>query len=180
MIGATTHGTLPDALLRRVGAAPPLPGEETPEPTTNLDWALRWQERGLYLFPCKPALGLPIPEKWWSKASKDRSIIVDWWNEHKDADIAVVPERSNHFVISAVGEAGQDSLAALEEEYGPFNPEFEYENRWGSRHLWILNSLTGHALSSHDLLGKGIHVFGAGTYVYLPPSVAPDAYEGNN
>jgi Bifunctional DNA primase/polymerase, N-terminal len=154
---------LPLALARRIGSAPPLPGEAPPEPQTKLDWALHWHHRGLSLVCCKEWLGTPI------KDCETNSQIIAAWKANPNADIAAVPRSSGHFVIAAVGERGRESLDSLEERYGAFAPDFSTENRWGDLHLWF----KGEALTSHNFLAPGIHVYGAGTIVYMPPSAAP-------
>lgn len=157
--------SLPEALARQVGAAPPLPGEPAPEPQTKLDWAIRWARKGLHVLPCKQWLGSPIGD-----ATTHDGLIIRAWTKHPDADIAAVPHMSGHFVIATVGDRGRASLDALEEKYGDLSPDFQTENRWGDLHLWF----KGEALTSHNLLSPGLHVYGFGTIVYMPPSAAPD------
>ena len=140
-----------------------------------LDHALRWADRGLSIFPCQRFLGRPIvtgtaKTTWYTEATGNRSAIVSWWSATPDADIAAVPEMSGHFVLIATGERGRDSLYALEDEHGDLGGEFEYENAWGDLHLWF----KGSALTSHNVIGKGLHIIGAGNFVYLAPSFAPD------
>ena len=67
-----------------------------------------------------------------------------------------------------MGEVGEDSLAELEAKHGEIAAEREYTNRWGNRFMWF----PGEALSSKDQLGKGVHVYGRGRFVFLPPSLA--------
>jgi hypothetical protein len=142
------------------------------EPVTMLDHALRWAERGLYVFPCERFLGRPIPSKWHSAATDDPFKIMEQWDANPTADIGAVPAKSDHFVIVVTGDEGRASLAALEVEHGPFRPEFSYANRWGDRHLWF----PGSAFTSHHRLGRGLHVLGRGQFVYLSPSLAPDPH----
>ena len=166
---------IPDDLARMIGALPRLAGSDDGlEPETMLDWALWWAERGIPVFPCKKFLGLPIVPKWYSAASTRTKEIAEWWSEHPDADIGAVPELSGHFVISAVGDEGHESLDALETKYGDaFVAEFMTMTRWNTMQLWF----RGRALSSHNKLGPGLHVHGAGTFLYMPASLAPLAIE---
>lgn len=141
------------------------------EPWTPMDHALRWAKRKLYVFPCERFLGTPLVGEWPTKASMDRDQIITWWAQVPDADIAAVPHKSGHFVVVATAaEDGPASLAEFEEEHGPLPAEFRYENYWGDEHAWI----KGEAVTSHHRLGRGLHVLGAGHFVYLPPSWAPD------
>jgi hypothetical protein len=168
-----TLSDLPLEIARQIGAAPQLAGVATPEPETTLDWALHWAARGLHIFPCERFLGRPMVPKWYTEATNNAAQIVEWWAAHPTADIGVVPEHSGHFVLSAVGEDGLESLDALEAKYGEFSPDFTTFTGWETEHLWF----KGRALSSHNRLGLGLHVFGAGTHVYLPPSWAPLSIE---
>ncbi len=165
--------SLPLDLARRIGAISDLVGSpDEVLPQTQLDWALRWAHRGLHVFPCQSILGTPIPKKWYAVATPEVSHIVEWWSETSDADIAAVPELSGHFVFAVCGEAGEQSLAALESRHGKLAPEFETDTRWGIRHLWF----KGRALTSHDYLGAGLNVIGPGRFVFLPDSLAPDNF----
>lgn len=163
---------IPDDLARMIGALPQLAGSDgdAPEPETMLDWALWWAVRGVHVFPCKSFLGIPVMPKWYSAASISTGQLAEWWSARPDADIGAVPELSGHFVISAVGQEGQASFDALEEKYGKtLVPEFMTMTRWNTVQYWF----KGRALSSHNKLGPGLHVHGAGTYLYMPASMAP-------
>lgn len=166
-----SDGILHNDLARKIGAVAELVGtDDDPLPETMLDWAIRWAQQGLHIFPCKSFLGSPIPPKWYSVATNNVSQLVEWWSETPNADIAAVPELSGHFVLAAVGVNGLASIDALEEGYGALCPLFTTETIWGDLHLWF----KGRALTSHGLLGPGVHVHGPGTFVYMPASLAPD------
>lgn len=169
----SNKGFLPDALARRVGAAPPLPGEAGPEPQTMMDWALHWARKGLHVFPCENYVGNPLVEKWHKAATKNASQISEFWSAFPDADIACVPDLSGHFAIGIVGNTGLASLQKIEGAYGKLSPALVVKNRWNNQYLFFC----GGALSSHDELGLGVHVFGAGRYLFLPPSLARIAEE---
>src|SRR5438105_6246467 len=107
-------------LARLVGLK--IPGERAADPETMLDWALHWGKLGLHVFPCSRCLGSPLlmkPNEWYSAAVPHTAKIIEWWSEHRDADIGAVPSKSDHYVIIAAGASGADSLAEIEEEYGP-------------------------------------------------------------
>lgn len=158
-------------LAGAVGALPiSVRGADDSQPMTLLDWALHWAGRGISLFPCKSFLGSPLVSKWYSAASNQPGQLIEWWSETQDADIGAVPDKSGHFVLAAIGGQGRVSLKHLEKMHGPLCPEFRTETRWGDYHLWF----AGKALTSHNALGPGLHVLGAGTFVYMPASIAPD------
>jgi hypothetical protein len=68
-----------------------------------------------------------------------------------------------------VGDEGFNSVDALEAKHGVLVPALTTPTRWGSTNLWF----NGSAMSSHNLLGRGLHVYGPGTFIYLPASLAP-------
>ena len=156
-------------LARRLGAT--APDVERPEPEVMLDWALHWARQGMKIFPCARFLGTPLVEHWYRDATQEISFIVKWWSENPTADIAAVPDRSDCFVIIAAGEIGAESLAEIEAEHGELPTQYRYMTaRDESEHLWI----KGEAITSHNKIGRGLHVLGRGHYVYIPASWAPD------
>jgi hypothetical protein len=133
-----------------------------------LDHALGWVAlRGLHVFACEEFLGEPHTDNWYRAATTERDKIVQMWSQDPTADVAAVPERSGHYVLIAVGEAGAESKARFEEENGLLQPEFKYWNYFGAEHLWF----KGSAFTSR--IDQAFHIIGPGRYVYLPPSHAP-------
>jgi hypothetical protein len=160
-------------LARRIGLK--VSGDERPKPETMLDWALRWAARGVHVFPCARCLGSPLVRDWYRQATAITSQLVEWWSEWRDADVAGVPSKSGHYLIIAAGATGADSLAEIEAEYGRLPAEFRYMTARGeSEHLWMKCDPADYPITSHHRLGRGLHVIGAGQYVYLPASWAPD------
>jgi hypothetical protein len=159
-------------LLRLFGAMPNpniltmKPDNGCPTPRTMIGWALYWQGRGLKLFPCTPFTGRPLVPRWPRSASDKDAQIVEWWSELRDADIATVPDAAGCFVVVAVGEEGRDNLYSIDGSYD--DPLLETERADGSLHLWF----PGRAPSQR--LSDGLYVFGVGSYLYMPGSLAPD------
>jgi hypothetical protein len=148
------------------------------DPVSMMDWALHWQERGLVLFPCSKFLGDPLLQNWYAPANKfgnggatnGRASVIMWWSQWPYADIAAVPHKSEHFVIIAVKEeGGYDSLGKIRGDLPDL--DFKHWAPWGEHHLWFKSSSL--VQTSHHRLGRGLHVMGPGTYVFLPRSSSP-------
>jgi hypothetical protein len=137
-----------------------------PTPRTMLGWALYWQGRGLKIFPCTRFTGLPLVPKWPKAASNNENQIVEWWSELRDADIGTIPDAAGCFVLVAVGDDGRDNLDAIDGSYD--DPVLETKRADGSLHLWF----PGRAPTQR--LHHGLYVFGVGSYLYMPASLAPD------
>ena len=135
---------------------------------TMLDHALQWAGKGLHVFPCEMFLGLPIMPNWSKAATTDTAAIAQWWAGDPTYDIAAVPQKSGHYCIIVTGDDGRDSLAQFEMEHGVLKPAFRYRTHWNADHLWF----TGDSHSGR--IDDGLYLVGAGQYVYLSPSAAPD------
>jgi hypothetical protein len=133
-----------------------------------LDHALQWAGKGLHIFPVEQFLGLPKMNTWYKAATPDTAAIAQWWADDPTYDIAAVPQKSGHYVIVCTGEIGRDSLAQFEMERGVLKPAFRYRTHWNAEHLWF----KGEAHSGR--IDDGLHLVGAGQYIYLAPSAAPD------
>lgn len=59
--------------------------------TTNLllTAALRYAERGLPVFPCKPGKKVPLTAHGFKDATTDPAVIKTWWKKHPKANIGV-------------------------------------------------------------------------------------------
>lgn len=129
-------------------------------------WALHWGQCALRLFPCTRYTGLPLVSPWSKMASSNDGQIVAWWSEFPAADIGAVPDSAGCFVLAAIGEEGLDNLDMIDGRYG--KPLLETMGADGSLHLWF----AGRAPSQR--LADGLYVFGVGSYLYMPGSLAPD------
>ncbi len=134
--------------------------------STPLGWALHWAQYGLRLFPCTKFTGLPLVPHWPKAASANDAHIVEWWSEFPSADIGAIPDSAGCYVLAAIGEDGFDNLDRLGGRYDA--PLLETESADGSLHLWF----PGRAPSQR--LTTGLYVFGVGSYLYMPGSLAPD------
>jgi hypothetical protein len=160
-----------ETLMRAIGVRPNLNPVFKKEdagdlPQSMLSWALHWQACGLTIFPCTQFTGLPLVTHWPKTASKKDSEIVEWWSEHPKADIATIPDAAGCFVVAAVGNEGNASLGQIERFCG--EPLLETVRADSSLHRWF----PGRAPSQR--LCDGLYVFGVGSYLYMPGSLAPD------
>ena len=176
VMGAPSANNAPATPLERVQEAIRMPLSPCSNPAafvpeaakTMLDHALDYIGRGLHVFPCDQFLGLPQLDNWYAGACTKPEKVVQWWSADPSADVAAVPEKSGHYVIVVTGDTGRESLAQFEREHGVLKPAFRYANLWNCEHLWFL----GKAYSAR--IDLGLHLIGAGRYVYLSPIAAPD------
>lgn len=133
------------------------------QPSTKLEWAMTWARKGLFVFPVHGGLGTPAIDCWYKHSTTNIAKIIEWWSQNPSYDAGCALDKSNHFAVIAVGDAGRASIAAIEARY-TFEPDFRASTAWGNE----LMLFTGTAISNHEILGAGVHVRGAGRFVYLP------------
>lgn len=141
---------------------------------TLLEAALRYAAEGIIVFPTRPDKK-PYILDWGNAASANADQIRKWWKRWPSAGIAMpTGDRTGRLVIDLDPRHGADqSVAVMEEEYGPLPPTLEVETGGGGRHLHFqLRGLDIH--NSAGELAPGVDVRGVGGYVILPPSFHPN------
>ena len=59
------------------------------DPTTNLDWALKYASMGLRVFPLQPGTKIPMTAHGVKDATDDPALIKEWWTRTPDAGIGL-------------------------------------------------------------------------------------------
>jgi Bifunctional DNA primase/polymerase, N-terminal len=145
-----------------------LTGKLATSPRTILGCALHWAQCGLRLFPCTRFTGLPLVQNWPRSASDKDAQIVEWWSEWPNADIAALPDSAGCYVLVAIDEYGLDRLDEIENHCG--DRIMETVGADGALRIWFAGRAPSQRLTS------GLYVFGVGSYLYMPPSLAPDPF----
>src|SRR5688572_11837531 len=113
-------------------------GEQRIENTkmTLQDFALRYSERSLPVFPVRGKL--PLTAHGFKDATTDASTIRGWWEQWRDANIAMPTGRASGLIVVDVDprHGGDASLAALEEKYGPLPETLESRTGGGGTHFF--------------------------------------------
>jgi len=133
-------------------ASPPPPNNALP-----LDWAQHWARCGLAVFPCRTNAKPPNIGEWFAHASRDPSVIADWWRRWPHANIGAVPGRSACLVIDLDvkhSRNGPAELARLQAEHGSLPDTFTVKTPSGGLHLWF----GGNVGTSSNRIAPGIDV----------------------
>jgi hypothetical protein len=102
--------------------------------------------------------GDPLIPDWYNEpgktntggASNKLDMVISWWSRWRNADIAAVPHKSDHFVIVAIeSEGGYEGLEALRPELPKL--DFQHSAPWGEWHLWFKTKAP--VQTSHHRLG---------------------------
>lgn len=173
---------------------------------TPLELALSYIERQWPVFPCRAAdeeatdritgkvkhdpetgevevlkVKTPITDNGFKAATRFVHIVKRWWSDNPTAMIGVpTGERIGAWVLDIdPRHDGNDTLAALEEEYGPLPPTLSATTASGGRHFYFRHVA---GVRNRGNLGPGIDVRGDGGYVIAPGSVtmAGGRYEWEN
>ena len=171
--------------------------EPNPEPT-NLEVALGYARRGWRVIPVQPHGTFPAMKAWQLKATTDEATITRWWTTIGTEDregprgpykvqvhgpawgIGIATGRESGIWVFDVdtdrrrGKYGDESLAELEDAYGPLPDTYEVITGSGGRHLYfawpddptieIRNDQSGQ-------IGPHLDVRADGGFVIAPPSV---------
>lgn len=141
-----------------------------------LSVALKYTELGFYVLPIVPRARRPLCPQGEHNATRDSATIRGWARQFADADVAVVPGLSNHFVLDVdVRNEGDLTMEDL-----PPLPETPMTlTGGGGYHLWLqrtekLRHLRIAGLKIDGLRKSGIDIKGLQSgYVVVPPSSHP-------
>jgi|SRR5271157_614151 len=101
-------------------------------------------------------------------ATTDGSQIIQWWNQHPDANIGIRTGKGL-FVLDVDENEGEDSLRELEEKQGKLPDTWESLTGRG-RHLYLSSPTDKYIKSSRSQIGNNLDVRCEGGYVIAPPS----------
>lgn len=134
--------------------------------STLLQAALKYAERGWFVFPCVPRDKRPLTAQGFKEATTAPDQIRAWWEKHPEANLAMWPGPSGLLVVdidSAEGEILAAKLGLISE------PTLQVRTIKG-RHLYF--RAPGFPIGNVDV-GKGIDIRAHAGYVMVPPSIHP-------
>ena len=144
---------------------------------TPLEYALAYAARGWRVHPIPPGHKHPhgMP-KWQDNATTDPDRIHTHWAKHPNHGICIVTgHETGIFAIDIDPDHdGDDSLKALEAQYGPLPDTIESCTGGGGRHL-LYAWPTGHDIrnAASGVLGVGIDIRGTGGQIVVAPTIHP-------
>ena len=149
--------------------------------TTNLDAALAYAARGWRVIPVPPGHKYPqgFP-RWQQEGTTDPAKIAAWWSASPDHGIGVLTGAASGLWVLDVDVAddktGDETLAELEDAYGPLPATYEVVTGTGGRHLYFAWPTDGTDVrnSASGRLGADLDVRGEGGFVVAPPTVHPN------
>ncbi len=126
---------------------------------------------GWKVFPCYPRTKDPLSladlgGSWKDLATDDPAQIEFWASQWPDCNWAVHTGPSNLAVLDVDGQEGEDTLYALELEYGELPPTREHKSPRGGRHLIF----SGDIKPTVSALGPKLDTRGRHSYILIPPS----------
>jgi Bifunctional DNA primase/polymerase, N-terminal/Primase C terminal 1 (PriCT-1) len=139
----------------------------------TLRTALALAKKGIHVFPCRPKQKEPATAHGCKDATADADIIVQWWREQPDANLAVATgTASDIFVLDIDGLDAEIELRRLEKEHGTLPSSVESITARG-RHVWFRYSTDVLVPNSTGKIAPGCDIRGNGGYVLAPPSIHP-------
>ena len=149
--------------------------------TTNLDAALAYAARGWRVIPVPPGHKYPqgFP-RWQQEGTTDPAKITAWWSASPDHGIGVLTGAASGLWVLDVDVAddktGDETLAELEDAYGPLPATYEVVTGTGGRHLYFAWPTDGTDVrnSASGRLGADLDVRGEGGFVVAPPTIHPN------
>jgi hypothetical protein len=136
---------------------------------TTLQAALRYAERGWYVFPLAPRGKEPVTPNGYLDSTLDPNLIRQWWQRIPDANLGVATGKSGLAVIDIDSLEGAAHWARIEAHHGPANTLMAETGR-GGIHLIYAGTIP----STANRVAPGIDTRGDGGYIVAPPSIHPN------
>lgn len=127
---------------------------------------------GMAVFPCIPREKRPLTLHGCKDASNNPETISAWWDKNPHANIGIacgIGSAGGLCVLDIDGDVGQESLRALEREYGDLPRTPEVITGKGLQFYFHHPS----ALKNRVGVRPGIDIRSEGGYVIAPPSIHP-------
>lgn len=166
--------------------------KEPASPNTRLDWALRYVEKGWFVFPGKRDGNRgKLPLVRWGKgraeyvpnmdlclfaASRDPNLIRAWWRRWPDAEIGVDTGRSSLIVLDVDvkdGKKGEEALEFWTNLCGPLPSTLEQSTPSGGRQLFF----RAEELCRSTVGADGLDVRSRGGMVFVPSGSSDRAWK---
>ncbi len=176
-----TRSNANTALISVFESAPTIYKEVTPKAA-----ALRFAEKGIPVFPCRPnddsrtgkKAKSPLIEGGFKNATIQNGIIRSWWSKWPDAAIGMpTGAPTGTFVVDLdirEGSNGEASLAALERRHDPLPVTYRVRTPSGGEHIYFSMPDGVDVRCSSGKIGHGIDIRANGGYVIVPPSRLSD------
>ncbi|HQG04505.1 MAG TPA: bifunctional DNA primase/polymerase [Thermoleophilia bacterium] len=105
-------------------------------------------------------------------ATTDAATITSWWQQWPKANVGVATgAASGFFALDVDGDAGEESLGALEDKFGRLPETVQSLTGGGGRHLLFAYPAAGAEVGSKVRVRPGLDVRGDGGYIVVPPSL---------
>ncbi|MDU7706304.1 MAG: bifunctional DNA primase/polymerase [Clostridium sp.] len=145
---------------------------------TMKDWALKYADIGLAVFPLKPKDKRPATENGCKAATTDSRQIETWWSRWPNANIGIATGSvSGGLVVIDLdvdkdkGINGYESLAIWQKENGELPETWtSITGRGGYHYIYIDGATNRNRAGLYD----GIDIRGEGGYIVAPPSIHPN------
>jgi hypothetical protein len=138
-----------------------------------LDAALRQARSGRPVFPCDPRSKRPRTPNGFKDATTDPAKVSAWFRD-TDAMLGMPTGRTTGLVVVDIdGDAGLESLRALERQHGQFPKTTSVVTPRGGSHFYFRHP-GAEVRCSASTVGPSIDIRGDGGYVVIPPSQTAD------
>lgn len=132
--------------------------------------ALAYARQGWRVFPCNVNKS-PKTKNGFKDATSDEQTIQQWWRKTPASSIGIATGLASGLLVLDVDfPDGPDSLAKLEEEYGPLPATLEQRTGSGGRHLFFKKPIGITIKNSAGKIGPNLDIRCEGGYVIVPPS----------
>lgn len=145
---------------------------------TMKEWALKYAEMGLAVFPLKPKDKRPATENGCKAATTDRQQIEAWWGKYPSYNIGMATGSiSGGLVVIDLdidenkGINGYESLIEWQRENGELPETWTSITGRGGYHLLYKDGASNRNRAG---LYEGVDIRGEGGYIVAPPSIHPN------
>ena len=138
-----------------------------------LDTALKYVDRGFFIFPLKAKSKKPATKNGFKDASNNHEQIKLWWKENPDANIGIVSGKINGFFVVDIDGEYPDNF--------PILPDTVNVKTYKGYHLYYKYPDNADIRARIRINKQCIDIKSDGGYIVAPPSVHPDGgiYDGN-
>lgn len=144
------------------------------------DWALKYADIGLAVFPLKPKDKRPVTLNGYKSATTDKEQIEAWWNRCPAYNIGIATGSSSGGLIvidldvdENKGINGYETLKEWQREHGNLPETWQSITGRGGYHLFYKSTATN---KNRVGLYDGVDIRAEGGYIVAPPSIHPNGH----